>query len=89
MALSDGPADGGCAGQEEGGREDTETTPWGSVGESPGLDALSTHCSFIHAFLSSFPPLILQQKVIYAICTPMFIEALVTFAKGGNNPRIH
>lgn len=73
--------------RREGGR--TRKPHLGGPGESPGLDALSMHCSFIHAFLSSFPPLILQQKVIYAIRTPMFIEALVTFAKGGNNPRIH
>lgn len=35
----------------------------GSVGEIPGLGALSMHHSFIHALTCSFPPLILQQKV--------------------------
>ena len=64
IALPDGPADVRMyrLREEKREREHTETTPQGSVQESPGLDALSMH---LYAFMSPFPPLILlwQQKV--------------------------
>lgn len=70
MALPDGPADVRIyrLREEKREREDTETTPQGSVQESPGLVALSVHLSLIYAFMSPLPPLILlwQQKITHA-----------------------
>ena len=67
VALPDGPADVRMyrLREEKRERERTETTPQGSVQESPGLDALSMH---LYAFMSPVPPLILlwQQKVTLA-----------------------